>query len=100
MTMSKLLKATTIFGTFTRRTESPYSWIVVRECERSSKEYQAHLNATEKPKYPPSGVQARWIKDRGLAVTWHVGSGAAHSAAKKPYVWADSKVLGVFPVDK
>jgi hypothetical protein len=40
-----------------------------------------------------TGVSARWVKDRGFAVTWHTSECLATSAASKPYLW-DAKGCG------
>ena len=50
-------------------------------------------------RWAKNGVDARWVKDRGFAVTWHGSEGAARKAAAAPYGWDRSTgVVGVFPV--
>lgn len=87
----KTLSATTPEGEFTRKTAIAYTHIVVRSCQRAF----ATLIGT-KPTY---GVHARWYKDRGFVVTWHSSEKAAIKASAQPYAWAESIVLGVYPVN-
>jgi hypothetical protein len=77
------LKVSTPHGEFTRKATKAYTHVVVRKSERAMKSFN-------EPVWDSSGVQQRWQKDRGFAVTWHGSEGAARAAASKPYVW-DSK---------
>jgi trehalose-6-phosphatase len=90
------LISTTPHGKFDRTTQTAYTHIVVRSCERSQRIFDDANNGVQ---YFAGGVQGRWVKDRGFAVTWHKGEAAARTAASKPYVWAKSTVLGIYPVD-
>jgi hypothetical protein len=86
----KTLKIITPDGVFTRTTNTAYTHAVVRRSERA---YEAYIN----PRYK-SGVQGRWIKDRGFGVTWHGSEQAAQAAARKPYGWDGSiDVVGIYP---
>ena len=102
--MAKLnLKITTAHGTFTRSTATAYTHAVVRSSRRANDCYLPIANGTATPdqlSWAKSGVTARWIKDRGYAVTWHGSEQAARNAAAKPYFWdATTVVLGTFPVE-
>jgi hypothetical protein len=44
-----------------------------------------------------SGVNGRWHKDRGYAVTWHKSQQAAINASRKPYLW-DAKAAYVIDI--
>ena len=102
--MAKLnLKITTAHGTFTRSTATAYTHAVVRSSERAYGTYLPIANGTATPdqlRWAKSGVTARWIKDRGYAVTWHGSEQAARNAAAKPYFW-DSKTgpATIYPVE-
>jgi hypothetical protein len=76
------LKITTPHGEFTRTATKAYTHAVVRTSERAHHAYE-DIKGGKKT----SGVQARWHKDRGFAVTWHGSEGAARAAASKPYMW-------------
>jgi hypothetical protein len=46
-----------------------------------------------------SGVDARWIKDRGFAVTYHTSMRSAANAAKQKYNWDwKAEVIGIYEV--
>lgn len=92
--MTTKLKAVTPHGIFTRKTATPYRYVVVRDCKRSHDTYLRFLDDGDKRE----GVAGRWIKDFGYAVTWHQNIATATNAAKGEYDWADSTVLGIFPV--
>lgn len=90
-------------GEFTRTTASNYTHAVVRTSERAMNNYRpiADGTATEREiLWAKSGVTARWVKDRGYAVTWHGSKRAAEAAASKPYFWDNKTTLvGIFPVE-
>ena len=88
------LKVNTPYGEFTRSTKTAYTHAVVRTCARAM-----DTLARKDERGMNSRVIGRWIKDRGYAVTWHGSEVAARSAAAKPYGWADSIVVGIFPVE-
>ena len=89
------LKIATPHGEFTRTATRPYMFAVVRNSPRAQATYNERGTARR-----PSGVHARWIKDRGFAVTWHSTEQAARKAATSPYMWDGSlDVVGVFPVE-
>lgn len=84
----KTLTASTPYGTFTRKTDSEYKFVVVWNAERCLKAYNERGTRT------PTGVAARWVKDRGYGVTWH-----AKRPTPKNYVWDRSAaLLGIFEV--
>jgi hypothetical protein len=92
----KTIKVTTPVGEFTRNTKSDYTHAVVRKSERANFRYQQFLATGEKS---GSGVDARWIKDRGFAVTYHTSERAAHNAANQKYGWDwKSEVIGIYEV--
>lgn len=86
------LSATTPVGTFTRTTATAYAWIVVRRSAEAAK-----AAATSGPL---SGVDARWRKDLGYAVTWHTSRAAADRAASRPYAYdRETEIVGIFAVE-
>jgi hypothetical protein len=89
------LKAQTLVGEFNRTTNSSYTHVVVRESSEAMKWHEMAKAGAR-----VSGVDQRWHKDHGYAVTWHGSEKAAKAAAAKPYGY-DTKatVIGVFPVD-
>jgi hypothetical protein len=92
----KTIKVTTPVGEFTRSTKSNYTHAVVRKSERANSRYQQFLATGEKS---GSGVDARWIKDRGFAVTYHTSERAAQNAANQKYGWDwKSEVIGIYEV--
>jgi len=95
--MSKLnLKVITPVGEFTRSTNTKYSHAVVRNSPRAMAAFQLHQAAGSRRL---TGVSARWIKDRGFAVTWHGSEAAALKAAAGKYLWDNSQdVVGVYEV--
>jgi methylmalonyl-CoA mutase cobalamin-binding subunit len=92
----KTIKVITPVGEFTRKTSTDYTHAVVRKSERARGVYEKFLTTGEKS---GSGVDARWIKDRGFAVTYHTSERAARNAANQKYGW-DSKaeVIGIYEV--
>jgi len=96
------LSISTPHGEFTRVSTTPYTHAVVRTCPRAAKSYELSKTAVPgsyEARNLKSGVDARWVKDRGFAVTWHGSEAAARNAASKPYVW-DSATgpAEIFPV--
>jgi hypothetical protein len=90
------LKVSTPVGEFTRKATKPYSHVVVRVSPRAKEFVETYAARGRKP----SGVDARWVKDRGYATTWHNTEAAARKAAAAPYVWDGSvEVVGVFAVE-
>lgn len=95
--MTKKLKTTTSAGEFTRATNVPYTHVVVWNSPRATTAYARRNDPTFH--HSGRGVHARWIKDRGYAVTWHGSERAAQSAAHKGYGWdAAATPIGIFPV--
>lgn len=93
----KTLKIETPVGEFTRSTDTAYTHAVVRTSVRAAAVLASFNAGTYK--YRLSGVDARWIKDRGHAVTWHSSEAAARAAASKPYGWdKETTLVGVFAV--
>jgi hypothetical protein len=92
----KTIKVATPFGEFTRTTKSDYTHAVVRKSDRAKSVHDKFVSSGEKS---GSGVDARWIKDRGFAVTYHTSERAARNAAKQQYAY-DSKteVIGIYEV--
>lgn len=91
------LKVETSAGEFTRKTDTPYTHVVVRVSPRAAASLAAFGAGNYRGKL--SGVDARWVKDRGYAVTWHNSEAAARAAAEKPYVWdRETSLVGVFEV--
>lgn len=85
-----LLTVNTPVGTFNRNTNSQYKAVVVWNSPRAKACFEK--NAGKKN----SGVDARWVKDNGFAVTWH-GSRQAAEKATKQYMWdANATLVGVF----
>jgi hypothetical protein len=78
------LKISTPHGDFTRKATKPYTHAVVRTSERAM---ESHIAISAGRANFTTGVQGRWHKDRGFAVTWHGSEQAARVAASKPYGW-------------
>lgn len=90
--MAKTLKIKTPHGEFTRKTDAGYTHAVVRTSERAADclaTYERNKHDPAKVRYYKDGVQARWVKDRGFAVTWHSNERLAIAAASAKYVWDD-----------
>lgn len=86
------LTVTTPAGVFTRTTDTLYRYVNVWDSPRARR-----LAASP---YRQSGVYARWVQDRGYAVTWHSSEQAAAGAARRGYGWDSAATLiGTFPVD-
>lgn len=84
------LKIVTPHGEFTRKSTTAYTHAVVRTSQRAADclaAYERNKHDAAKVRYYKDGVQARWVKDRGFAVTWHGSEAAARNAASKPYLW-------------
>jgi hypothetical protein len=87
------LQANTPVGTFSRETKSQYKAIVVWNSPRAKACFD---KAQQTGIYPKSGVDTRWVKDNGFAVTWH-GSKASALKATKNYLYdGNATVAGVF----
>lgn len=82
-------------GEFTRDSTKAYTHAVVRTSPRALRTFERYGGSTK----GTSGVDSRWVKDRGFVVTYHGSEAAAKNAASEPYDY-DSKttVVGVFPV--
>jgi hypothetical protein len=92
----KTIKVTTPVGEFTRSTKSNYTHAVVRKCDRAQAVYEKFLTSGGKSVL---GTDARWIKDRGFAVTYHTSERSAANAAKQKYFWDYSaQVIGIYEV--
>ncbi len=97
MTAKQTLMITTPVGAFTRMTNSPYTHAVVRTSPRAAEVFAEFEAGRVKDR---SGVDGRWVKDRGYAVTWHMSEAAAKRAAEKGYTWdLHTTVVGVYAVD-
>lgn len=91
------LKVVTKAGEFTRTAATLYTHCVVWASPRAKQTTEAHLRAGTKR--PSSGVDARWMKDRGFATTWHYGHASALKAAQAGYKWdPEAMVAGIFEV--
>lgn len=89
--MKKTLTAKTPHETFTRTTNTKYTHVVVRKSQRAIDALQSKYN---------SGLEARFKKDKGFAVTWHSSYAAAQKAARTWYGWdPKSVVLGIYEVE-
>ena len=91
----KTLTVTTPVGEFNRRTDSLYTFVNVWASPRAAAAY-----AEASPR--ACGVHARWIKDRGYGVTWHVTEASARKAAgfSRGFKWDhDATLVGSFAVD-
>lgn len=90
------LKVTTPVGEFTRATATAYTHAVVRKSPRAMGVFERAQAGGDVYK---GGVQGRWIKDRGFAVTWHGSERAAKNAAAADYTWdGQTEVVGVFAI--
>ena len=99
--MSKnILTVSTPVGDFTRATDSKYTHIVVRQSERAMRLYTAVKNGDENAiRASKLGVDARWVKDHGFAVTWHASEVSAQRAARGHYGYDwNAPVIGIFEV--
>lgn len=94
--MAKLIIKTP-HGDFTRTSNSPYQWAIVRRSPRAAAIFaKAEAGDTS----VLWGSYARWVKDRGYIVTWHGSQDAAAKAASTP-CRADlrAEVVGIFSVE-
>jgi hypothetical protein len=92
----KTIKVTTPVGEFTRSTKSDYTHVVVRKSDRAQSVYDKFVTTGEKS---GSGVDARWVKDRGFVVTYHTSLRSAANAAKQKYFYdSKSQVIGIYEV--
>ena len=93
------LTVTTEAGEFTRKTDTPYTHAVVRKSPRAAAVLASFNAGTYRGRL--NGVDARWVKDRGYAVTWHMSEAAARAAAAKSYDWdKQTALVGVYPVSQ
>ena len=95
--MKTTLTAKTPHGTFTRSTNTKYTYVVVRKSAKAEAVYAKKLAGEKVSK---CGVDAKWAKDSGFVVTWHGNRAAAEkaAAAKYCYDWS-ALVLGVYAVE-
>jgi hypothetical protein len=92
----KTIKVITPVGEFTRSTNSQYTHAVVRKSERANRVYQQFLQTNERSS---SGVDARWVKDRGYAVTYHASLRSAANASQQKYPYdCAAEVIGIYEV--
>jgi aspartokinase len=92
----RTIKVVTPVGEFTRSTKSDYTHVVVRKSDKAKSVYDRFVSSGEKS---GCNVDARWIKDRGYAVTYHNSERAAVNAAKQKYGWdSKSEVIGIYEV--
>ena len=89
----KTLTINTPVGTFTRKTNTNYTHIVVRNSPRAMQVLEE-----SKTQKMVCSVEKRWVKDHGYAVTYHTSYRAAVNAAKSPYVWDKTTVAGIYEV--
>jgi hypothetical protein len=90
----KTLTINTPVGTFTRKTNTNYTHIVVRNSPRAMQVLEE--SKTQKMR---CSVDKRWVKDHGYAVTYHTSYRAAVNAAKSPYTWdGKTTVAGIYEV--
>lgn len=88
--MKTTLTVKTPHGTFTRTTKTKYTYVVVRKSQRAIDALQSEYN---------SGLEARFKKDNGFAVTWHSTHAAAQKSAQAWYGWdPEAVVLGIYEV--
>jgi hypothetical protein len=85
-----LLTINTPVGTFTRNTNSAYKAVVVWNSPRAKQSFEKNVGKKN------SGVDARWVKDNGFAVTWHGSKESALKATKQYLYDANATVVGVF----
>ncbi|NCU72208.1 MAG: hypothetical protein EBY66_04210 [Candidatus Fonsibacter lacus] len=91
----KTIKVITPVGEFTRSTKSNYTHAVVRKSELANNIYQQFLQTGKKQ----SGVDGRWIKDCGYAVTYHTSLRSAANVAQQKYPYdPKSEVIGIYEV--
>ena len=92
------LIANTLVGTFTRKTNSKYQYVVVRNSDRAKEAYCLYHNNNYRS---PFATDKRWIKDHGFAVTWHGSKQSADKAALGSYSWDKSaSLVGVFEIEE
>ena len=90
----KTLTINTPVGTFTRKTNTNYTHIVVRNSPRAMQVLEE--SKTQKMR---CSVEKRWVKDHGYAVTYHTSYRAAVNAAKSQYTWdGKATVAGIYEV--
>lgn len=90
-----VLHVNTICGEFTRTTNSPYKFVCVREPLGGA----AAFCANNKARAVGGGVFARYMKDRGFIVSWHMTKAAALKQLAGPTIYyVASAPVGVYPV--
>ena len=101
----KTLTTNTPVGTFTRKTNTNYTHIVVRNSPRAMQALEESktqklfkITETGRQVRNRSANEMRWTKDHGYAVTYHTSYRAAVNAAKSPYVWDKTTVAGIYEV--
>lgn len=93
----KTLRAATLVGEFTRKTNSPYRFVCVREPIGGA----AHFCENNKARAAGGGVFARYLKDRGYVVSWHLTQAAAFKQLSGPVIYyIASAPVGVYPVEE
>jgi len=91
----KTIIVSTPVGEFSRKTNSPYTHVVVRKSARAESKWKESW--TSGFKY--SGVDARWAKDRGYVVSYHFSHASAVAAAKKDYRYDRmATVIGIYEI--
>lgn len=89
------LTVNTTVGIFSRETKTQYKAVVVWSSPRAKACFD---KAQETGIFPKYGVDTRWVKDNGFALTWH-GSKESALKATKQYMWDNNAtVVGVFEI--
>ena len=90
----KTLTINTPVGTFTRKTNTNYTHIVVRNSPCAMRVFEE-----SKTQKSISGREQRFAKDNGYAVTYHTSHQAAINAAESRYRWDnETTVIGIYEV--
>ena len=90
-----LLTANTPVGKFTRNTNSDYKAIVVWSSPRAKECFEKAKQTGQMPRY---GVDTKWVKDNGFAVTWHSSKQLAEKATKQYSYDSQAVLIGVFEI--
>jgi hypothetical protein len=92
----KTTKVITPVGEFTRKTNSRYTHVVVRQSKRAHAVYENFLVTGKRSVLSTENL---WIKNRGFALTYHSSQQSAWNAAKQKYDWDSSAtVVGIYEV--
>ncbi len=92
----KTTKVITPVGEFTRKTNSRYTHVVVRQSKRARAVYENFLVTGKRSVLSTENL---WIKNRGFALTYHSSQQSAWNAAKQKYDWDSSAtVVGIYEV--